>query len=467
MSEASQPGSVKKLNTNPTTMPGQRDGVRQQVMLEIDREEHDQRAAEDQARGQQERRAVVPPRAGEHQRGERLDNRIADRDRRPAGAAPAAERERSSRPGCSRTTRARGRSADTPTPATRPRRRAAAGRCRRSENCRRSRRTGRRRRAAPRPVTAAAAVRCGSSGSGYSGDAGSTPIAAVRLELVSGTPVGIDRDAAEHPGARRASASRVAALPARAQTARRSAEARRSGRARRAAPAPLRVVALIIRRRATARSTATSAATTAGRRRDASVVAASDRSHHGAPGTSARPGEPLGRPPGSRGPTSSGRTRCPACIPSYRALRANPFSSSAMARSGRPAPPGYGSARKIAPNRYGDVEVRDRASWSGRAADTGAGTARSLRPAARRRLAGRRRCAGACRRSTGWRGSSTRRRPAIGSRATAAAARRRTSGTASPVVRALAVARAETDALSAPAWQRWHRRGQSTTPRCS
>ena len=50
MSEASQPGSVKKLNTKPTTMPGSVIDVRQQVMLEIDREQHDQRAAEDQTR---------------------------------------------------------------------------------------------------------------------------------------------------------------------------------------------------------------------------------------------------------------------------------------------------------------------------------------------------------------------------------------------------------------------------------
>ena len=57
------------------------------------------------------------------------------------------------------------------------------------------------------------------------------------------------------------------------------------------------------------------------------------------------------RRPGSRDATSSGRTRCPACTPTYRVERANPFSSSVIARSGRPAPPGYGSARKIEPNR--------------------------------------------------------------------------------------------------------------------
>ena len=55
MSDATQPGSVKKLNAKPTTMPGSVIDVRQQVMLEIDREEHDQRAAEDEPRRQQRR----------------------------------------------------------------------------------------------------------------------------------------------------------------------------------------------------------------------------------------------------------------------------------------------------------------------------------------------------------------------------------------------------------------------------
>ena len=56
--------------------------------------------------------------------------------------------------------------------------------------------------------------------------------------------------------------------------------------------------------------------------------------------------------------TSSARTRCPACTPTYRARSRKPFSSRAMARSGRPAPPGYGSARKIDAEPIGDVEVR-------------------------------------------------------------------------------------------------------------
>ena len=47
MSDDTQPGSVTKLNTKPTTMPGSVIDVRQQVMLEIDREQHDERAAEE------------------------------------------------------------------------------------------------------------------------------------------------------------------------------------------------------------------------------------------------------------------------------------------------------------------------------------------------------------------------------------------------------------------------------------
>ena len=61
----------------------------------------------------------------------------------------------------------------------------------------------------------------------------------------------------------------------------------------------------------------------------------------------------------------------------------------------------------------GDVETADRASLSGRAADRGDGTARSRRPAALRPAGRACRCAGGCRRSTGWRESSTRRRPGI------------------------------------------------------
>ena len=60
-SDAIQPGSVNRLKAKPTTMPGRVIDVRQQLMLEIDREQHDQRAAEQQARREQRSRPVVPP----------------------------------------------------------------------------------------------------------------------------------------------------------------------------------------------------------------------------------------------------------------------------------------------------------------------------------------------------------------------------------------------------------------------
>ena len=57
------------------------------------------------------------------------------------------------------------------------------------------------------------------------------------------------------------------------------------------------------------------------------------------------------RRPGSPAATSSARSPM-SCMYSHLSGRApNPFSRSAMARSGRPAPPGYGSARKIEPKR--------------------------------------------------------------------------------------------------------------------
>ena len=83
------PARRTKLNAKPTTMPGQRDRVRQQLMLEIDREQHDQRAAEHEARREQRARvrSTTTP-SDEHRRRQRLDDRIPDADRRAAGAAP-------------------------------------------------------------------------------------------------------------------------------------------------------------------------------------------------------------------------------------------------------------------------------------------------------------------------------------------------------------------------------------------
>ena len=50
MSDASQPGSVKRLNSEADDDAGQRDDVGQELMLEVDGEQHDQRAAEHQPR---------------------------------------------------------------------------------------------------------------------------------------------------------------------------------------------------------------------------------------------------------------------------------------------------------------------------------------------------------------------------------------------------------------------------------
>ncbi len=58
------------------------------------------------------------------------------------------------------------------------------------------------------------------------------------------------------------------------------------------------------------------------------------------------------RPPCSPAATSSGRSRRPACIPTCRLFHADPFRAArSPGRDGRRRP-GYGSARKIAPNRY-------------------------------------------------------------------------------------------------------------------
>ena len=51
------------LNASPTHDAGKRDDVGQQVMFEVDREQHDQRAAEDEPRREQDGWAVVPPAA--------------------------------------------------------------------------------------------------------------------------------------------------------------------------------------------------------------------------------------------------------------------------------------------------------------------------------------------------------------------------------------------------------------------
>src|SRR5204863_2566070 len=55
----------KKAEEEPDDDAGNGDQVGQDVMLQIDREENDQRAAEYQSRDEEKRRTVVPQRAGE------------------------------------------------------------------------------------------------------------------------------------------------------------------------------------------------------------------------------------------------------------------------------------------------------------------------------------------------------------------------------------------------------------------
>jgi hypothetical protein len=120
----------------------ERDRIGQEVVFEIDGEEHEKRAAENQARGQQRLRTVVPPRSGEHHRGQRFHQRIRTLMARHVGIAREA-REAEDRNVLTAT--ARGRRTGRPTGATRLISRAAGGRCRRSGNCRRWRPTRRRR----------------------------------------------------------------------------------------------------------------------------------------------------------------------------------------------------------------------------------------------------------------------------------------------------------------------------------
>src|SRR5262245_44876483 len=63
------------------------------MMLEIDCEEHDERAAEEESRDEEQAGAVVPPREPEHRGRDRFDNRILDADRVLAGPAVTAQEQ--------------------------------------------------------------------------------------------------------------------------------------------------------------------------------------------------------------------------------------------------------------------------------------------------------------------------------------------------------------------------------------
>ncbi len=66
MSDDSHPGGRNRLATKPDDDARQRDDVRQDAMLQVDDEEHDQRAGEHQPHEQQRRQAVDEHAAGEH-----------------------------------------------------------------------------------------------------------------------------------------------------------------------------------------------------------------------------------------------------------------------------------------------------------------------------------------------------------------------------------------------------------------
>ena len=95
-------------------------------MLEVDGEQHDQRAGEHQPRDARSSLGPVPEIAGdEHGAGHALDDRIHQGDRRAARPAPPPQHEVADDRACSRTTRARGRTSGSP---TRPDRRRDAAR---------------------------------------------------------------------------------------------------------------------------------------------------------------------------------------------------------------------------------------------------------------------------------------------------------------------------------------------------
>ena len=182
--------------------------------------------------------------------------------------------------------------------------------------------------------------RCGSSGSGKSGDDCDSRTRPSASDLVRRAGR-IDRNARKHAARGRAVAQSVGGLPA---ALRASIDAACSASISSSASQLQRAAA---RRRCRSQSISADCRMASHivprRLRDRPLAPASSP-----PATAATTARPAPRwpcrttpPPGdSRGATSSGRTRCPACTPTYRVERAIPFSSSATARSGRPAPAG-------------------------------------------------------------------------------------------------------------------------------
>ena len=76
------PGGRTEREQKPDDDARKRDGVRQQMVLEVDREEHDHRAREQQPRNEERVGAEHDVVQHEHDHRHQLDDRIAERDRR-------------------------------------------------------------------------------------------------------------------------------------------------------------------------------------------------------------------------------------------------------------------------------------------------------------------------------------------------------------------------------------------------
>ena len=104
------PGGTNQLHRKPIDDAGKRDDVGQDLVLEIDGEQHDQGAREQQPDEQQRRGPEDVPVQQEDRRGQRFDDRVAQRNREPAGPAASPEHGVAAGPGCCPTRRAAGRS---------------------------------------------------------------------------------------------------------------------------------------------------------------------------------------------------------------------------------------------------------------------------------------------------------------------------------------------------------------------
>ena len=356
-------------------------------------------------------RAVVPPRRREHQRRQRFDDRIArPRSARGTSGSGRASTSKLTTGMFSNHDELRARTAGTPTPARRSTCRAAADRCRRSGSCRRWRRTAaattiaQRRRVVMTAAPSAAAARRQREERRRRRQAARGRRRRARTACRSdrrGTP--------RSTRARTSGVQPSGGAPVGRVTRRRCAcSASISSSARSCMQPPLGVAAQPVDFGRLRGSPPTSRATTGGRR----PAPASSRRATSATTARQAPRWPCRtrRPPrGSRGATSSARTRCPPCTPTYRVERAIPFRGARRPDRAGPAPPGYASARNTAPNRYAmlkrgsSVVVMSSSGYSRRYSSVSTAAASAAAPAQRLGAAGAWR-----RRSTEWRGSSRR-----------------------------------------------------------